>query len=57
MGTLQLLAGATVVGLVGSFANGAVLPMVSAIVICAAAAFVLGRLTLGGHAAMPAAAE
>ena len=57
MGTLQLLAGATVVGLVGSFSNGAVLPMVSAIVICAAVAFVLGRLTLGRHEMAPAAAE
>jgi DHA1 family bicyclomycin/chloramphenicol resistance-like MFS transporter len=57
MGTLQLVAGAAVVGIVGTFSNGAVLPMVSAIVACAAVAFVLGRLTLGRHQPVPAAAE
>jgi DHA1 family bicyclomycin/chloramphenicol resistance-like MFS transporter len=57
MGTLQLLAGAAVVGIVGSFSAGAVLPMVTAIVLCAAAAFALGRLTLRRYAPVPAAAE
>ncbi|MEJ0013373.1 MAG: multidrug effflux MFS transporter [Bauldia sp.] len=46
MGTLQLVAGAVVVGLVGAFSNGAVLPMVTAIVACALVAFILGMITL-----------
>ena len=57
MGTLQLLAGAVVVGVVGGFSDGAVLPMVGAMVACAAVAFVLGRLTLGREEAVPVAAE
>lgn len=57
MGTLQLLAGAAVVGIVGTFSTGAVLPMVTAIAICAAAAFALGRATLRRSEMLPAAAE
>jgi DHA1 family bicyclomycin/chloramphenicol resistance-like MFS transporter len=57
MGTLQLVAGAAVVGIVGAFGDGEVLPMVTAIVVCAAAAFILGRLTLGRPEPVPAAAE
>jgi MFS transporter, DHA1 family, multidrug resistance protein len=57
MGTLQLLVGAAVVGLIGAFGDGAVLPMVAGIVACAIVAFVLGRLTLGAPAAIPEAAE
>jgi DHA1 family bicyclomycin/chloramphenicol resistance-like MFS transporter len=57
MGTLQLVAGAVVVGIVGSFSAGAVLPMVAAIVACALVAFGLGRVTLGRYLPVPAAAE
>ena len=57
MGTLQLVAGAAIVGIVGAVSNGTVLPMVSAIVFCAAGAFVLGRLTLARPEVLPAAAE
>ena len=32
MGTLQLITGAVIVGVVGAFSNGTVLPMVTAIV-------------------------
>lgn len=46
MGTLQLLAGVVIVGIVGVVSNGTPLPMVSAIVACAVAAFLLGRVTL-----------
>jgi DHA1 family bicyclomycin/chloramphenicol resistance-like MFS transporter len=46
MGTLQLVTGAVVVGVVGVFSNGDVLPMVLAIVFCAATAFLIGRVTL-----------
>lgn len=57
MGTLQLLLGAAVVGIVSAFSVGAVLPMVAAMVVCALGAFVLGRLTLARPQAAPAAAE
>jgi DHA1 family bicyclomycin/chloramphenicol resistance-like MFS transporter len=60
MGTLQLVAAAVVIGLVGLFAPGSPLPMVAAMVIGAASAFVLGRLTLGrdvAPVAVPAPAE
>jgi DHA1 family bicyclomycin/chloramphenicol resistance-like MFS transporter len=57
MGTLQLLSGVTIVGIVGAVSDGTVLPMVSAISACALAAFLLGRLTLRGHQHAPQAAE
>lgn len=57
MGTLQLVTGAVVVGVVGVFSNGTVPPMVTAIVFCAAVAFVLGRLTLARNHPVPVAAE
>ena len=57
MGTLQLVTGAVVVGVVGVFSNGTVLPMVLAIVFCAAVAFALGRVTLARSAPVPVAAE
>ena len=58
MGTLQLVCGAVVVGIVGVFSNGTVLPMVTAIAICAAIAFGLGRVTLDRRAqTLPVAAE
>lgn len=49
MGTLQLVVGAVVVGLVGTFSNGGVLPMVTAILACALVAFFLGVATLRGQ--------
>ena len=55
MGTLQLMVGAIVVGIVGVFSNGNVLPMVSAIAACAAIAFALGRVTLTGREVVPGA--
>jgi DHA1 family bicyclomycin/chloramphenicol resistance-like MFS transporter len=60
MGTLQLVAAAVVIGIVGLFSPGNPLPMVIAMVMCAAIAFVLGRLTLGravAPVAVPAPAE
>jgi DHA1 family bicyclomycin/chloramphenicol resistance-like MFS transporter len=57
MGTLQLTTGATVVGVVGMVSDGTALPMVAAMAGCAAAAFLLGRLTLARGSAVPAAAE
>ena len=56
MGTLQLVTGAVVVGVVGGFSNGTVLPMVAAIVFCAIVAFILGRATLV-RTPVPVAAE
>jgi DHA1 family bicyclomycin/chloramphenicol resistance-like MFS transporter len=46
LGTLQLLCGAMVIGLVSSFFNGTALPMALAIASCSVAAFILSRLTL-----------
>lgn len=46
MGTLQLVSGAAVIGIVGAFSNGRPLPMVAGMAGCAVAAFVLGRVTL-----------
>jgi DHA1 family bicyclomycin/chloramphenicol resistance-like MFS transporter len=46
MGTLQLVLGAAVIGIVGAFSNGRPLPMVAGMVSCAVAAFILGRITL-----------
>ena len=57
MGTLHLLVGAMAVGVIGAFGDGVVLPMVAGIVVCAAVAFVLGRVTLAAPAAVPEAAE
>ena len=57
MGTLQLVTGAVVVGIVGAFSTGEVLPMVLPIAVCALIAFVLGRLTLGRAEAVPQPAE
>lgn len=57
MGTLQLTTGAAIVGVVGMVSDGTALPMVAAMAGCAAAAFLLGRLTLARGSAVPAAAE
>ncbi len=55
MGTLQLVAGAVVVGIVGAVSNGTQLPMVAAIFTCAVIAFTLGRLTLANRPEIAAA--
>jgi len=57
MGTLQLVCGAVVVGIVGVFSNGTVLPMVTAIVVCAVIAFLLGRVTFRRAEAVAQPAE
>jgi len=57
MGTLQLVAGAVIVGIVGVFSNGTQLPMLTALVACAAIAFVLGRVTLIRRETAAVAAE
>jgi DHA1 family bicyclomycin/chloramphenicol resistance-like MFS transporter len=58
MGTLQLLAGISVVAVLGTVANGTLLPMVGAMFGCAMIAFVLGRITLNGAGQpVPEAAE
>jgi DHA1 family bicyclomycin/chloramphenicol resistance-like MFS transporter len=46
MGTLQLVLGAVVIGVVGAFSTGRPLPMVLGMAGCAVVAFVLGRMTL-----------
>ena len=47
MGTMQIVLGAIVIGIVGAFTTGQVLPMAAGMSACALAAFVLGRFTLG----------
>jgi DHA1 family bicyclomycin/chloramphenicol resistance-like MFS transporter len=49
MGTLQFVTGAVVMGLSGAFADGTARPMVAGIAGSAIVAFVLARITLGGH--------
>jgi len=46
MGTIQLVVGAVVIGIVGAFSNGRPLPMVVGMFGCAVAAFIIGRMTL-----------
>ena len=55
MGTLQLVAGAVVIGVVSTFTTGSPLPMVLAMVVCALIAFLLGRVTLMRAALLPEA--
>jgi DHA1 family bicyclomycin/chloramphenicol resistance-like MFS transporter len=57
LGTLQLVAGVAVVGLMGLITNGTVLPMVLTIFACAVIAFVLGWVTLAMPEPVPEAAE
>jgi DHA1 family bicyclomycin/chloramphenicol resistance-like MFS transporter len=57
-GTLQLVTGAVVIVLVSIFFDGTPLPMVVGIAACAAAAFVVTRLTLARRdEAVPMPAE
>ena len=58
MGTLQFVAGAAVMAIVGLFVDGTARPMVAGIAACALAAFLMARGTLGGKTgAAPAATE
>jgi len=52
-GTLQMVTGALMVGLVGPFFDGTALPMVSAIAACAAAALLLSRWLFSEQAYRP----
>ena len=56
-GTLQMLAGSLMIALASPFFDGTALPMVTAITLCAACAFVLARLVLAKSAAANQAAE
>jgi DHA1 family bicyclomycin/chloramphenicol resistance-like MFS transporter len=57
LGTLQLLAGVGVVGIIGLVSNGTVLPMVAAIFGCATIVFLLSAFVLAGGEPVPQAAE
>jgi DHA1 family bicyclomycin/chloramphenicol resistance-like MFS transporter len=50
MGTLQLVVGVVVVGVVSAFSTGKPLPVVLAMVVCALIAFLIGRATLSRRA-------
>ena len=54
MGTLQFVAGATVMGVVGLFVDGSARPMVAGIAACAAVSFLIARATLGAKRATAA---
>jgi DHA1 family bicyclomycin/chloramphenicol resistance-like MFS transporter len=57
MGTIQMLTGAVVMGLVGAFFDGTAMPMVAGFAACAAIVFVLTQLTIprgAGEVQMPA---
>ena len=56
LGTLQLIAGVAVVGIMGAISNGTVLPMVSAIFGCATIVFLLSAFVLNGGEPVPEAA-
>jgi DHA1 family bicyclomycin/chloramphenicol resistance-like MFS transporter len=56
-GTLQMVAGGVVIGLVSLSFDGTALPMVTAIALCAVGALLLSRLTLRGRQAVPQPAE
>ena len=57
MGTLQFVAGATVMGVVGLFVDGSARPMVTGIAACAMVAFLIARVTLVGKRTMAPAAS
>jgi MFS transporter, DHA1 family, multidrug resistance protein len=56
-GTLQMVAGGVLIVIVSAFYDGTSLPMVTAIALCAVAAFVLARLTLRQRELCPEPAE
>ena len=56
-GTLQMLAGSLMIALASPFFDGTATPMVAAITLCAACAFVLARLVLAKSAAAGQVAE
>jgi DHA1 family bicyclomycin/chloramphenicol resistance-like MFS transporter len=57
LGTLQLLVGAVVTGLVSAFFDGTQLPMTLAIAVCAVSAMILAQLTLRRRAPVAQPAE
>ena len=56
LGTLQLVVAVSVIGIVSAFSGGSPVPMITAMVVCALMAFMLGRITLvhAGPLAQPA---
>ncbi len=46
MGTLQMISGAVVMGIVGAFHDGTAIPMVLGFAICALAAFLIAQVTI-----------
>ncbi|NGX94918.1 MAG: multidrug effflux MFS transporter [Candidatus Afipia apatlaquensis] len=56
-GTLQMITGAVTIVVASAFFNGTALPMVTTIAVCAVAAFVLTRLTLGPRKTVSQLAE
>ena len=56
-GTLQMVTGAAMIVIASAFFNGAALPMVTTIAVCAVVAFVLSRLTLRPDKALSQLAE
>ncbi|HEX7884205.1 MAG TPA: Bcr/CflA family drug resistance efflux transporter, partial [Afipia sp.] len=56
-GTLQMITGAVMIAVASAFFDGTALPMVATIAVCAVAAFVLTRLTLGPRKTVSQLAE
>lgn len=56
-GTLQMITGAVTIVVASAFFNGTALPMVTTIAVCAVAAFILTRLTLGPRKTVSQLAE
>jgi DHA1 family bicyclomycin/chloramphenicol resistance-like MFS transporter len=46
IGTVHMLTGGIVIAIISQFSDGTVLPMVTAIALCATGVFILSRLTL-----------
>ena len=57
MGTLQMVAGASVMGIVGRFFDGTAMPMVVGFAACAVVAFIQTQITIRGEEPMGAPAE
>lgn len=56
-GTLQMITGAVMIVVASAFFDGTALPMVTTIAVCAVAAFILTRLTLGSRNTVSQLAE
>jgi DHA1 family bicyclomycin/chloramphenicol resistance-like MFS transporter len=57
IGTLQLVTGAVVMGIVGAFYNGTAMSMVVGFAVCAVAALILTQVTIKPAQAVEVAAE